>query len=328
VKKWIAAAVAAPFALLLMLMLAFGMMLSGTQPAQACGTPAPTPATKLAKNAIPRNLMPLYRAAEKKYGVPWNVLAAINKIETGFGTNLNVSSAGAQGWMQFMPATWAAYGVDANGDGRKDPADPADAIFAAARYLKASGAPGDLRRAIFAYNHAEWYVNDVLDWAHKFAGGAALGAPVPGVSSASCETETGAIEGSPKHIIDTVVLPLAKKCGIARTVAENDAANARHGPTNSGGVSDHQGPPDQAWAADTSNGSSPTPEMDCHARALIEKFQLPPLDFNTSGAAGSEQTASVIRGGYRFQLIYRSYTGGNHDNHTHFGARRVAGPAF
>ena len=61
-----------------------------------------------------------------------------------------------------MPATWKQYGVDANRDGLKDPYNPVDAIFAAARYLKAAGAETDLRRAIFAYNHADWYVDSVL----------------------------------------------------------------------------------------------------------------------------------------------------------------------
>jgi hypothetical protein len=73
-----------------------------------------------------------------------------------------------------MPATWTAYGVDANGDGRKDPADPWDAIFAAARYLRASGAPGDWHAAIFSYNHATWYVADVLAGAERFEGADAV----------------------------------------------------------------------------------------------------------------------------------------------------------
>src|SRR5215204_5260462 len=76
--------------------------------------------------------------------------------------NPNVSSAGALGWMQFMPATWELYGVDGNHDGLKDPYNPVDAIFAAARYLKAAGADADLRAAIFAYNHADWYVDSVI----------------------------------------------------------------------------------------------------------------------------------------------------------------------
>ena len=111
---------------------------------------------------IPPFLLPIYQAAGIQYSVPWQVLAAINEIETDYGRNLNVSSAGALGWMQFMPPSWAMYGVDANGDGVKDPYNPVDAIFAAARYLKAAGADTDLSRAIFAYNHADWYVESVL----------------------------------------------------------------------------------------------------------------------------------------------------------------------
>ena len=111
---------------------------------------------------IPPFLLPIYQAAGIEYGVRWEVLAAINEIETDYGRNLNVSSAGALGWMQFIPSSWKAYGVDANKDGLKDPYNPVDAIFAAARYLKAAGADTDLRRAIFAYNHADWYVDSVM----------------------------------------------------------------------------------------------------------------------------------------------------------------------
>jgi hypothetical protein len=94
--------------------------------------------------------------------VRWEVLAAINEIETDYGRNLNVSTAGAVGWMQFLPSTWKRYGVDANHDGRKDPYNPVDAIFSAARYLKAADAQTDVKQAIFAYNHADWYVDSVL----------------------------------------------------------------------------------------------------------------------------------------------------------------------
>nr|WP_246851796.1 lytic murein transglycosylase [Patulibacter sp. SYSU D01012] len=104
-----------------------------------------------------------------QYGIRWEVLAAINEVETDYGRNLNVSSAGALGWMQFMPPTWAQYGVDANGDRDRDPYNPVDAIFAAARYLQAAGGERDLRRAIFAYNHADWYVDDVLERARAIA---------------------------------------------------------------------------------------------------------------------------------------------------------------
>ena len=103
---------------------------------------------------IPIFLLPIYQAAGTQYGVRWEVLAAINEIETDYGRNLSVSSAGALGWMQFMPGTWKTYGVDANKDGKKDPYNPVDAIFAAARYLKAAGGDKNVRQGIFAYNHA------------------------------------------------------------------------------------------------------------------------------------------------------------------------------
>ena len=114
------------------------------------------------KFRIPPFLLPIYQAAGIQYGIRWEILAAINEIETDYGRNLNVSSAGALGWMQFMPSTWRAYGVDANGDGVQDPYNPVDAIFAAARYLRAAGADTDIRAAIWAYNHADWYVESVL----------------------------------------------------------------------------------------------------------------------------------------------------------------------
>src|SRR3954451_5658824 len=117
---------------------------------------------------IPPFLLPIYQSCGTEYGIPWQVLAGINKIETAFGTNLNVSSAGAEGWMQFIPSTWAAYGVDANEDGRKDPYNPVDAICAAARYLRAAGGDTDLRQAIFSYNHADWYVDEVLLYANQY----------------------------------------------------------------------------------------------------------------------------------------------------------------
>jgi cell wall-associated NlpC family hydrolase len=78
--------------------------------------------------------------------------------------------------MQFMPATWKQYGVDANGDKKKDPYNPVDAIFAAARYLRAAGADRDLARAIFAYNHARWYVDRVMAKADEYRGQFAPGA--------------------------------------------------------------------------------------------------------------------------------------------------------
>jgi murein DD-endopeptidase MepM/ murein hydrolase activator NlpD len=111
---------------------------------------------------IPPFLLPIYQAAGTAYGIPWQVLAAINEVETDYGRDLSVSSAGAEGWMQFLPSSWSLYGVDANGDGFKDPYNPADAIFAAARYLRAAGGEGDIRSAVYAYNHSQAYVSSVM----------------------------------------------------------------------------------------------------------------------------------------------------------------------
>jgi hypothetical protein len=91
---------------------------------------------------IPPFLLPIFQAAGTAYGVPWQVLAAINEVETDYGRDLSVSSAGAEGWMQFLPSSWSQYGVDANGDGYKDPYNPADAMF--------------------AYNHSQAYVSSVI----------------------------------------------------------------------------------------------------------------------------------------------------------------------
>jgi murein DD-endopeptidase MepM/ murein hydrolase activator NlpD len=113
----------------------------------------------------------LWHRAGASYGIPWQVLAAINKIESNFGRNMGPSSAGAVGWMQFMPSTWLRWGTDATGDGIADPWDPEDAVVSAARYLAAAGAREDLYRGVFAYNHADWYVRDVLELADVYANG-------------------------------------------------------------------------------------------------------------------------------------------------------------
>jgi murein DD-endopeptidase MepM/ murein hydrolase activator NlpD len=135
----------------------------------ALSTPPPHPAVLSYDQ-----LLDLWQRAGSAYGVPWEVLAAMNKIESNFGRNMGPSSAGAIGWMQFMPSTWARWGVDADGDGLADPWDPEDAVFAAARYLAAAGAHDDLARAVFAYNHAQWYVDEVLDLAAQFDSGDGL----------------------------------------------------------------------------------------------------------------------------------------------------------
>jgi murein DD-endopeptidase MepM/ murein hydrolase activator NlpD len=120
-------------------------------------------------------LLPVWQAAGQAYGIPWSVLAAIDKVESNFGQNMGPSSAGAIGWMQFMPDTWARWGTDANADGLADPWNAEDAIYSAARYLAASGGATDIRAAVFSYNHAWWYVDEVLQLAQQYdAGGVAF----------------------------------------------------------------------------------------------------------------------------------------------------------
>ena len=155
---------------------------------------------------IPPFLLPIYQAAGIEYQVPWQVLAAINEIETDYGRNLSVSSAGAVGWMQFLPSTWKEWGVDATGDGVADPYNPVDAIFTAARYLHAAGASTNISQAIFAYNHASWYVQSVLLRAQL----------IGGIPSGLIGALTGLVEGhfpvaAPAKYDDDNVVSLAKQ---------------------------------------------------------------------------------------------------------------------
>lgn len=130
---------------------------------------------------IPENIKTLYVAAAARYKLPWTLLAGIGMEETGHGRTEAVSSAGAQGLMQFMPATWATYGVDGDGDGRAIITNDADSIYTAANYLTklgvSTGGEAGVRTAIFGYNHATWYVNDVLYYAQAYGGGTILGDP-------------------------------------------------------------------------------------------------------------------------------------------------------
>ncbi|GAA3467141.1 lytic transglycosylase domain-containing protein [Nonomuraea roseola] len=115
----------------------------------------------------------LYKAAATRCpGLSWTVLAAIGQVESSHGRNNGPSSAGALGPMQFMPATWKAYGVDGDGDGIKDIWSPYDAVPGAANYLCANGAGQGgqkLRKAVWFYNHSWEYVNKVLGLSEAYA---------------------------------------------------------------------------------------------------------------------------------------------------------------
>lgn len=142
--------------------------------------------------------------------------------------------------------------------------------------------------------------------------------PAPDVVEKQLDTTGGPVDGTPRQIINEIVIPIAREEGINITVDSNDAANARHGPTVSGSPSDHQGPPDHAWAADMSNGTSPTPQMDALFKRLAHRFNI------TVSTSGSEWGFfSATHDGYRFQIGYRTDIGGNHWNHVHFGVKKV-----
>jgi hypothetical protein len=179
------------------MLVALGATISSISGAQgACDTASGTgPGVDVAD--IPASLIGIYEHAAGRYqlgGDGWAYLASVNYEETDFGHDLSTSPTGAVGWMQFEPGTWSQYGVSADPSkpgGAPDPYDPWDAIFAAARYLHASGASGSWQAAIFAYNHAGWYVTAVATRAQRYitASGGRVFVSYP---VASCSQRVGA----------------------------------------------------------------------------------------------------------------------------------------
>ncbi len=176
-------------------------------PSEAFEIPS-IPSSSCATSGVPPVLIPIYQRAAAAYGLgPQGaaILASINGIESAFGSNMGPSSAGAVGWMQFMPETWKSYGVDANGDGVRDPYHPEDAIFAAASYLSAAGMPADTYNAIFAYNHADWYVAEVLANAACYGGIVTAGGAfslTPQLQELECEPPAAWREKVPEEYLD------------------------------------------------------------------------------------------------------------------------------
>jgi hypothetical protein len=175
--------------------LAAGMLggLTDQMPSSAPGV-AYAPSA-LALSDIPASYLRAYEAAGAAVG-GWEYLAAIGKVETDHGRSTlagvraGVNANGCcSGPMQFSvvgsPSTWDSYGVDGNADGNRSPFDFEDAIPAAARYLQASGAPADWDSALFAYNHAGWYVAEVQRWAERYRGAATSLGGLPAGSAIS-----------------------------------------------------------------------------------------------------------------------------------------------
>lgn len=156
--------VAAAAALLLLPVLVIGAATGGIQ----VSNPSQTAIAE-----IPVAYLALYEQAGVAFGIPWQLLAGIGKVECDHGQSPDpacsqegvTNSAGAGGPMQFLADTWQTYGIDADGNGSADRWDPVDAVFSAANYLRASGAPDNIPAAVYAYNHSQAYVNEVLGWA-------------------------------------------------------------------------------------------------------------------------------------------------------------------
>jgi hypothetical protein len=196
----LALAIAGPIALALLVVALIAPNAGDSQPGQFRPS-------ALAFRDIPPTYLNAYQAAGTHYGLGWEYLAAIGKIETDHGrlmaagVRFGVNFAGCcAGPMQFLitgagGGTWGAYGVDGNRDGKRDVYDPQDAIPAAGRYLQASGAPGDWDRALFAYNHASWYVADVKHQAQLYRG-----RPVaaPGTLAGVGDPDAAALASNPK----------------------------------------------------------------------------------------------------------------------------------
>ena len=181
----------------------------------------------LALREIPAEYLGLYEAAARRYGLDWAILAGIGKVECDHGRDPDpsctregaVNSAGAGGPMQFLASTWARYGVDADGaGGEPDRWNPADAIYGAANYLKASGAPADNRMAIYAYNKAWWYVAEVESWAAKYSeppvsgmaseGGDGAGGGGAGVAGEASEDGGEGLEGADTRLASETDTPV------------------------------------------------------------------------------------------------------------------------
>ncbi|WP_328601164.1 C40 family peptidase [Actinomadura physcomitrii] len=165
---------------------------------------------------IPATYLALYRKAAADYGIPWEILAAVGSIESDHGRShapgihSGENHAGAGGPMQFLAGTWKTYGVDGNHDGRTNRYDPADAIPAAANYLRHNGAPPKMRAALFAYNHSNTYVDDVLNRAHKYKTTPTATTPPNASPPAEC-TEAAAITAPNTTIAKIIAFAMAQR---------------------------------------------------------------------------------------------------------------------
>ena len=219
-------------------------------------------ASALALREIPRPYLRLYQGAARAYGLDWAILAGIGKVECDHGRDPDpsctregsVNAAGAGGPMQFIASTWSRFGRDGDGDGVVDRWDPADAIYSAARYLRASGAPRDYTNAILAYNDARWYVAEVRAWAVKYRAPASAPGMLAGADAGTQEAADTRLQGESATPVEftagerallasrdghLALVPAAVPATVqAMVVAGNELQNLPYGP---GGHPDPRG---------------------------------------------------------------------------------------
>jgi len=217
-------------ALLLVVAALTGASLEGAED-QTTGEVGAEPSA-LASKEIPAAYLGLYERAAARYGLDWAVIAGIGKVECDHGRDADpacnregaTNSAGAGGPMQFIAQTWAQYGVDGDGDGRIDRWDAADAIYAAANYLRQSGAPGNYRGAIFAYNHAGWYVTEVERWAARYRRSTL--SDTSGVSLIGSQAQGGEVGGADERLAALTTTPVQFIVGAQATLSPSDGHQA------------------------------------------------------------------------------------------------------
>jgi Transglycosylase SLT domain len=206
--------------------LVFGLMLLGGSIGESCQ------GTGVSAAGEPP-LVQYYLGAAQRYQLGpdgYAYLAAINHVETTFGTNMATSSAGAVGWMQFEPATFVTYGVAVtNPGGQPDPYDPQDAIYSAGRYLHASGAPGNWSAAVYAYNHAGWYVAEVQALAARYIGPS-------GVQKLSIDIQAAWGGKQPPHLPTPTTIPVVYSPGGTGGCCPGATGSAVAAPAAAGAV--------------------------------------------------------------------------------------------
>jgi hypothetical protein len=275
---------------------------------------------------IPPEYIPWLEQAAAKWRLGprgFSILAGVHRVETDFkrsklpGVSSGTNSAGAAGPGQFLAPSWAQYGQDADGDGAKEIYSIPDSVFATAAYLRASGAPEDWRGAIFAYNHAGWYVDEVLAAAESYQGDFScklIGSPVGTVPLGAIDWNdtSGAWGGSQKFA--ELAARIGKRHGCTVVSAKRSTQT-----TTSGNNSDHWTGSKHSYAVDLDacDLHFPGGAADQTARDIQAAFDLP----------GHTGVITTIRGRYRIQLLWQTYVGGDHYNHVHVGIRNLCCPS-